>query len=115
MKTIRYAFWAIIGLLLIIVGLANRDIVTLHAMPTAIADLLHIPSTIQIPLFVAIFAGVALGLLIGFFWEWLRERQYRSEASRAGRENKKLKEEMARLRDSDGDGRDDVLQILEGK
>lgn len=115
MKTIRYAFWAIIGLVLIVVGLANRDLVTLHAMPKAFADLVGLSAEIQVPLFMAIFAGVALGLLIGFFWEWLRERQYRSEASRSARENKRLKAEMARLRDSDGDGRDDVLQILEAK
>ena len=115
MKTIRYAFWAVIGLALIIVGLSNRDLVTLRAMPQAFADLLGISPDIQIPLFMAIFGGVALGLLIGFFWEWLRERQYRSEASRSARENKRLKAEMARLRDSDGDGRDDVLQILGSK
>jgi len=114
MKTIRYAFWAIIGLCLIIVGLANRDIVTLRAMPQALADLLGLSPDIQMPLFMAIFAGVAVGLLIGFFWEWLRERQYRSDASRSTRENKRLKAEMARMRDSDGDGRDDVLQILDG-
>jgi hypothetical protein len=35
MKTIRYAFWAIVALCLILIGLANRGLVTVRAMPEA--------------------------------------------------------------------------------
>ncbi len=113
MKTIRYAFWAIVGLCLIIVGLANRGIVALHAMPNALAKLLGVSADIQVPLFVVIFLAVGAGMLIGFLWEWLREHKFRAEGRSKAREVEQLKREMSRMRDSDGDGKDDVLQLLE--
>jgi len=58
MKTIRYAFWAIVGLCMILVGLANRGVVTVRAMPEALFDLLGISPDVQLPLFMVIFAGV---------------------------------------------------------
>lgn len=113
MKTIRYAFWGIVALCLIIVGLANRGMVTLHAMPTALAKLLKISPDVQVPLFVAIFLGVGAGMLIGFVWEWLRESRFRADRRVKTREVDRLKREMSRMRDADGDGKDDVLQLLE--
>ncbi len=113
MKTLSYAFWAVVGLCLIVVGLANRGVVTLRAMPEALGNLIGVSPDIQLPLFVVIFLAIGVGLLIGFFWEWLREHRFRAEARDRGREVVHLKREMDRLRDSDGDGRDDVLQLLE--
>ncbi len=113
MNTIRYGFWAIVGLCLIIIGLANRDMVTLQAMPSPLARLLGISPDIQLPLFVVLFLGVALGLVIGFLWEWLREHRMRADARVTSRENTRLKREMDRLRDANNDGKDDVLQLLE--
>lgn len=113
MKTIRYAFWALVALCLVLVGLANRDVVTLRAMPQALADLIGISPDIQLPLFVAIFIGVGVGLLIGFLWEWLREHKLRADARAKGRELSRLKNELSALRDADGDGKDDVLALLE--
>ncbi len=113
MNTIRYAFWAIVGLCLIIIGIANHGIVALHAMPTPLARLLGISPDIQLPLFVVIFLGVALGMVIGFLWEWLREHRMRVDARVTNRENTQLKREMDRLRDANNDGKDDVLALLE--
>ena len=39
MKTVKYVFWAIVAVVLVLVGLANRDATTLQAMPTAFAGL----------------------------------------------------------------------------
>ncbi len=113
MNTIRYAFWAVVGLCLIIVGLANRGIVTLRLMPGRLSDLLGLSPDIEVPLFVVIFIGVAAGLFIGFFWEWVREGRMRADARAKGREVAQLRREMDLMRDADGDGKDDVLQLLE--
>lgn len=113
MKLLRNGFWAIIGLCLIIVGLANRGLVTVRAMPEALSNLLGLSPDIDLPLFVVIFLGVAAGLLIGFFWEWLREHRFRSEARSKGREVVQLRREMDRMRDTDADGKDDVLALLD--
>ena len=113
MKLLRAGFWTVIGVCLIIVGLANRGPVTVKAMPEALSNLLGLSPNIELPLFVVIFIGVAAGLLIGFFWEWLREHKFRSEARSKGREVVQLRREMDRIRDSDGDGKDDVLALLD--
>lgn len=115
MKTLRYGFWAIVGLCLIIVGLANRDVVTLRAMPEPLADLLRVSPDVNLPLFMVIFAGVGAGLLIGFLWEWVREHRMRVEARAKAREVNALRREVADLRAKTGNSQtgDDVLALLD--
>ena len=113
MKTIRYAFWAIVGLCLILVGLANRDFVTVRAMPEALGDLLGISPDISLPMFLIIFAGVGAGLLIGFLWEWVREHRVRSDARVKTREVDALRREVADLRGASADKGEDILALLD--
>lgn len=114
MKTIRYVFWAIVGLCLILVGLANRGLVTVRAMPASIADLLGISPDITLPLFVVILLGVGAGLLIGFVWEWLREHRQRAEARVKARELEALRREVEQLRGEAAKAKgDDVLALLD--
>jgi len=113
MKTIRYGFWAIVGLVLIVLGLANRDMVTLRAMPEALAKWFGISPDISLPLFVVIFLGVAIGLLIGFLWEWLREHRLRADGRAKAREAADLRREVDRLRREKHAGKDEVLALLE--
>ena len=112
MKTLRYAFWALVALLLIFVGLANRGMVTLRAMPTAFSDFLGISPDIQMPLFVAIFLGVGVGLLLGFIWEWIREYKERAEGRAKAREVEALRRELASLKTASAPKGDDVLALL---
>jgi len=113
MKTIRYAFWAIVGLCLILVGLANRDMVTVRAMPEALGDLLGISPDFSLPLFIVIFAGVAAGLLIGFLWEYVREHRIRADARAKSREVDALRREVADLRGSKGGPGEDIMALLD--
>ncbi len=115
MKTIRYAFWAVIGLCLILIGLANRDVVTLRAMPEALGDLLGLSPDVQLPLFVVLFIGVGAGLMIGFLWEWVREHRMRVDARGKTREVESLRREVKELRGSvaEAKGQDDVLALLD--
>lgn len=114
MKTIRYVFWAIVGLCLILVGLANRGLVTVRAMPNSVADLLGISPDISLPLFVVIFLGVGAGLLIGFVWEWLREHRQRAQARIKSRELETLRREVEQLRGEAAKAKgDDVLALLD--
>lgn len=116
MKTIRYAFWAIVGLCLILVGLANRGMVTVRAMPEAFSGFLGISPDIELPLFVVIFCGVGAGLLIGFLWEWVRESRIRSDGRSKAREAEALKREVANLRAAKAkDEGNDILALLDAK
>lgn len=114
MRTIRYVFWALVAIVLIVVGLANRGMVTLRAMPEALGALFGVSPDIELPLFVVIFLGVAAGLLIGFLWEWLREHKHRAEARRKTREVNVLQREVGRLKTEKHEGKDEVLALLEG-
>ena len=115
MKTIRYAFWGIVGLCLVIVGLANRELITLRAMPEPLAELIGVSPDIALPLFVVIFLSVGAGLIIGFLWEWVREGRIRSDARGKSREVDALKREVQQLRSTAAGAKsdDDVLAILE--
>lgn len=113
MRVIRFAFWAIVAVALIIVGLANRGAVTLRAMPEALANIVGLSPDIDLPLFIVIFLGVGAGLLIGFVWEWLREARQRAEARDKLREVDALQREVGRLRSAQNVGKDDVLALLD--
>jgi len=113
MKTIRYAFWGLVALCLITVGLANRGMVTLRAMPEALGRLIGVSPDITLPLFVVIFIGIAVGLLIGLIWEWLREHKIRAEARIKTREVVQLQREVGRLQTEKHEGKDEVLALLE--
>ena len=115
MKTIRYAFWAIVGLCLILIGLANREFVTVRAMPQALGDLFGISPDITLPLFIVIFLGVGAGLMIGFLWEWVREHRIRAQARAKSREVAALQREVDQLRGAAAGAKDedDVLALLE--
>ena len=113
MKYIRYTFWGIVAICLIIVGMANRDIVTLRAMPEALAAPLGISPDIDMPLFMAIFIGVGLGLLIGFLWEWVREHRMRADARAKSREVDALKREVDALKTEKHEGKDEIVALLD--
>lgn len=113
MRYIRYAFLATLGVILISVALANRAIVTLNLLPEPLAQLLNLNYSIEMPLFVVIFGGIVAGLLIGFFWEWLREYKIRAAAGRTERELAQTKREVRRLKGKQEEDKDEVLALLD--
>ncbi|MGB2202366.1 MAG: lipopolysaccharide assembly protein LapA domain-containing protein [Pseudooceanicola atlanticus] len=113
MKYIRYLFLACLGVALIAVALANRNMVSLKLMPDGLSRIVGMNQTIDLPLFVVIFGGVVAGLLIGFVWEWLREHKHRVEVNRKAREVGKLEKEVKRLKGEKNKGKDEVLALLD--
>lgn len=115
MTYIRYGFWAIVAVCLIFIGLANRETASLSLVPEGLASYLPFPTAITVPLYVVIFAGVAIGLMVGFLWEWVREHRNRAEARARRREAESLKREVDRLKAEKNEGKDEVLALLDGK
>lgn len=113
MRYIRYAFLAALGVVLISVSMANREAVTLRLVPEELSGLLGLNWTITLPLFVVVLGGIAVGLILGFVWEWLREYKHRRDASRKSREVVQLKREVNQLKDHKHKGKDEVLAILD--
>lgn len=113
MKYIKYTFWAIFAICLIILGMANREIVTLRALPETLAGPLGISPDIQMPLFMAIFIGVGIGLLVGFLWEWVREHRVRADSRAKSREVDALQREVDSLKDQKHEGKDEIVALLD--
>ena len=113
MRILRYLFLAVVAILLITVALANRAPVTVSILPSEISDFLPVANSYSLPLFLVILAAVLAGLLIGFVWEWFREHRIRAEAARRKRELNRLEREVRGLREKTGEGRDEVLALLD--
>lgn len=113
MRYIRYAFLAILAVVLVSVALANRESVTLTLLPEGLERMAQMNLSVQLPLFVVILAGIIAGLLIGFVWEWLREHKHRSRARQNAREAGKLEREVKRLKGEKNKGKDEVLALIE--
>ncbi|KPP87408.1 MAG: Protein of unknown function (DUF1049) [Rhodobacteraceae bacterium HLUCCO07] len=115
MRYIRYAFLGLLALCLISVAMANRGMVELRLLPEELGNLFGLTRSVELPLFIVIFAAIVAGLMIGFVWEWLREHRHRADAARKDGEVKALKREMQRLKRGEGksDKTDEVLALLD--
>ncbi len=113
LRYLKYAFLLVAAFCLVTMALANTQTVTLQLLPQELADLTDMGYEVTVPMFVVVLGAVALGLLIGFVWEWLRETKHRTEASRRGREARQLQREVSRLKRANNEDQDDVLALLE--
>lgn len=113
MRYLRLALVAILAILLVTVAFANRSPVTLRVLPESMSGFLGWSWQITLPLFMVILAGLTLGLLIGFVWEWMREHKHRSAARREAKARRDLERDMARGTPQRHNGGDDVLALLE--
>jgi len=115
MKAIRYGFWAVVAVCLIVAGLANRELTTLRVIPEPLAGYIGFSPQVTLPLFVVIFLCVGLGLFIGLLWEWVREHRIRAEGRATSRELATMRREVEQLRAEAAGSKseDDVLALLE--
>lgn len=115
MRYLRYAFLTILGLVLFVLAISNREFVTLRMLPDDSAALLGMPNQLELPLFIVILAALVGGILVGLVLEWFREHHIRAEAARRGREAASLKRDLAAVRkENTPKADDDVLAILDG-
>ncbi|MDX1786275.1 DUF1049 domain-containing protein [Roseovarius sp. ZX-A-9] len=114
MRYVRYASIAIFAVALILIALANREVVTVKMLPDEIARLAALTPAYDVPLFVVMFGGVLAGLVLGFIWEWIREAGERAAAARQARELQRLRTEVKRLKGEKHQGKDEVLALLDG-
>ena len=112
-RALRLIFLAALAVVLISLALANRDIVTLRALPPNAADFLGVSWSIDVPLFAVVFAGILLGLLVGFVWEWMREYKLRQTASTASRKVQHLERAVSRLKAKSEGPKDEVLALMD--
>lgn len=115
LRYLRFIFIGFTGLVLLTLALANRGQVQLRLLPEGIGNMLGTAGGWSIPLFVVILGSVAIGILVGFIWEWMREMRIRQAAKVQTKTVARLEKELAVLKDSNSvPPRDEVLAILAG-
>lgn len=113
MRALRLFFVIALAVLLIVLAMANRQIVTVSLFPANLDQYLGAHWSIGIPLFLVVIFAFALGLAGGLIWEYLREAHIRREARRRAEEVTRLEREVGILRKDVVAPRDDVLMILD--
>jgi putative membrane protein len=111
----RYLFLALLAIALVSLAVANRAPVALRALPDDLAVLFGGNYEIQMPLFLVVFVGIAIGLVLGFAWEWAREHKHRAAAVSGSRAVAKLERELAVMKDAGSTPKDEILALLDGK
>lgn len=113
MRFIRLLVLALIAISLVTVSIANRDPLTVKLLPEELSRLLGFSWDVTLPAFIFLLAAVLVGVLLGFVWEWVRERKYRVEAVSERKERERLEREVKKVAPPKENG-DDVLALLEG-
>lgn len=109
MRVVRMIFLTVLAIALVILALANRQMVVLRPFPANLDAYLGGSWQLTMPLFLVIFLALLVGMVLGLIWEWLREAQLRAESSRRARDLAQL-EAAAGTRSRP---RDDVLALLD--
>lgn len=112
-RYLKFAFIAVLTLVLVTVALANSAPVTLRVLPEQMAGYLGWSWSVELPLFIVIFGSILAGVFLGFVWEWLREHKHRAAARSERRRRDELEREVSQLRTKKSEPRDEVLAIVE--
>jgi lipopolysaccharide assembly protein A len=114
-RTLRYLLLAALAICLLVMAMANRAPVVVKSLPDDLAAFAGIGWQIEVPLYAVIFAAIILGVLLGFVWEWAREHKHRAVAATKTRQVSKLERELAVMRDTKPQEKDDVLALLDSR
>lgn len=95
MRYVRYFILGVIGVAVVLITVANRQIVTVQLEPFGLGP--PFPAPVDVPLFVVIFVSMLVGLIIGYVIEYIRERKHRRAIFDQQREAADLRKEVKRL------------------
>lgn len=110
MRILKILLLALILVVIVVLSLANRELVTLNLLPEGLAKVMQI--SVQVPLFLVSLVSILLGMVIGYLLEWLREHKHRRRATDKSREAARLGREVENLRKTTGKSHDDVLTLI---
>lgn len=121
MRAIRLFFIVVLALMLVLVALANRELIAVSVIPDGLSQVTGGTWSVRMPAFVVMFLAMAFGLVAGLVWEWLREADVRAQSRAYAQENARLHRELGTARGiGQGAARgpvttphDDVLDILD--
>ncbi|MEM1344909.1 MAG: LapA family protein [Pseudomonadota bacterium] len=109
MRFIKQITLGVLGLAMVLVGVANMAPVDIYLLPPEIGG----PDLVlrAVPLSVVMLGAAVGGILIGYLLEWLREAHHRRLAAERKREVNRLRGELARLGSRLGDVDEDLPEL----
>ncbi|WP_108258807.1 LapA family protein [Mangrovicoccus ximenensis] len=116
MRYVKIAIAILIAIPLITIFYANRQTVELVILPETLerfVGLNAIMGPISVPLWAVAIGFLALGLVLGFFWEWFREYKHRHEAAKGRQSKAELQAEVKKMKARENAGKDPVLVMVE--
>lgn len=118
MRTIKIILLAVLAVALVVLALANSQMVELRLLPVELGAYLGIDISVRLPMFLVLTGAVLVGLIIGFLWEYIREHKHRAAARVERREKEQMKREIDRLPAETRPARepgDDIVAIIDGR
>jgi len=109
MRTLKLLVLSLLGIALVVIGVANMAPVDLYLVPAEIDGGRN--ALRGVPLAGVILASVVIGIVVGQLIEYAREAKHRREATQQRREAGQLRREVGRLAARLGDGDDDLPKI----
>ncbi len=109
MRTVKLAVLCLIGLGLVVVGVANMARVDVFLLPAGLG--LPEAELRGVPLAAVIFVSVIAGIVVGQVMEWLREAKHRRMVEEKRLEVGRLRKEIKRLSKRLGEGEDDLPSL----
>ena len=113
MKYLKFIIWILVGFILIIFALSNNQTVEVHVLPENFGSSSGLKSIYSLPLFVILYAILMLGLILGIFFEFLRERKHRVNLKQAHKDIKLLQSEMEKLKSSNLGSDSEILNLID--
>lgn len=117
MRLIKMIITAILLIAVVLVALANKEMVTVKLLPDVLAEqvqpFLPFEPTLTLPLFGAIICAILVGLLLGYLIEYLREGKHRSAKRSVEREKRAVEQELEALKKKTRTEEDEILELLE--
>ena len=113
MKYIKFLILTIVGIVLIIFAISNNQIIEVRILPDNFGGVFGLKSIYSLPFFVILYPTLVLGLLLGFFFEYFRERKYRVKLKQANKDIKFLQSEKKKLKSRNSDGDSEILNLID--
>ena len=114
MRIIRWVILGALAIALVTIALANRGPMTVRLLPEPLEGLFGLSWQVTMPVFIIIVISMALGVLLGFVWEWVREHKHRSEAASERRMRQDLEQQVKTTQKPQGE-RDEILALVENR
>jgi uncharacterized membrane protein YciS (DUF1049 family) len=99
LRLIKFLFLLPVAVVLVLFGVANRQIVTLVLDPISpLAEAFKV----SVPLFLFFFATLAVGIVVGSVTTWFAQSRHRRAERQFRREKDRLQDECTRLKAQTG-------------